>query len=168
MGQMMREEFAQWLREQLRLQGWMVSDFAQQVGVRPSAVYRWTAGQRTPTDTQVEKIAAVLHIPAEQIWSELARAGVRPSPPSARAAPAARGESPPAELPPAQRRFARWLREQLDERGWSTGFLARRLDLDPVTVRAWLNGVREPATVQYARIADALGVDVATVRELTE
>ena len=50
MGQIIREAFAQWLRGQLRSQGWMVSDFATQVGVRPSAVYRWTAGQRTPTD----------------------------------------------------------------------------------------------------------------------
>src|SRR5712692_2280868 len=78
MGQVVREAFAQWLRGQLRSNGWMVSDFAQQVGVRPSAVYRWTAGQRTPTDGQIEKIATTLRVGSEVIWNELAREGIGP------------------------------------------------------------------------------------------
>src|ERR1700730_4425924 len=78
MGQVIREAFAQWLRTQLRSNGWMVSDFAQQVGVRPSAVYRWTAGQRTPTDGQIDKIAATLGVGSDVIWNELAREGIVP------------------------------------------------------------------------------------------
>ncbi len=167
MSQTMREEFARWLREQLRSQGWMVSDFAQSVGVRPSAVYRWTAGQRTPTDSQVEKISQALKVSPEVVWEALARSGVAPSPPSTRHD---RGPSPTMALPApdAQRPFARWLRDQLASRGWSTGFLARTLDLDPVTVRAWMNGVRDPATVQLPRIAGALGVDVETLQKVLE
>ncbi len=166
MSQTTREEFARWLREQLRSQGWMVSDFAQSVGVRPSAVYRWTAGQRTPTDSQVEKISQALKVSPEVVWEALARSGVAPSPPSTRAERATPPTAP--ATPDAQRPFARWLREQLATRGWSTGIFARRLDLDPVTVRAWLNGVRNPATVQLPRIAAVLEVDVETVRSVLE
>src|SRR5579884_2193762 len=166
MSQTTREEFARWLREQLRSQGWMVSDFAQSVGVRPSAVYRWTAGQRTPTDSHVEKISQALKVSPEVVWEALARSGVTPSPPSTRQERATPPTAPAA--PDAQRPFARWLREQLAARGWSTGVFARRLDLDPVTVRAWLNGVRDPATVQLPRIAEALAVDVETVRSVLE
>ena len=169
MGQTLREEFAQWLRGHLRSQGWMVSDFAERVGVRPSAVYRWTAGQRTPTDVQVDKIADVLQIPSEEIWQALARAGVRPISPSKAAAPrVARPASSAPAAPPAERPFAQWLRGQLADRGWSTGFLARKMELDPVTVRAWLNGVRDPATVQFPRIAGALDVDEDVLRGLIE
>jgi len=170
MGQTVRTEFAQWLRDQLRSQGWMVSDFAVQVGVRPSAVYRWTAGQRAPTDSQVDKIAVALRIAPEVIWEALARSGVTPdAPPPATGRPRARPTAPPGPVsPPAERPFARWLRAQLDCRSWSAGFFARRSDLDPVTVRAWLGGVREPASVQFSRVASALDADVALLRGLME
>ena len=170
MGQSVRAEFAQWLREQLRSQGWMVSDFAEKVGVRPSAVYRWTAGQRTPTDAQIDRIAAALNMSSEAIWETLARYGVtpiggggssstpRPTPP--------RAASPAGPAP--ERPFAQWLRARLAERGWSTGFLARKMDLDPVTVRAWVTGAREPASVQIPRIAAAFEVDPETVRQLLQ
>src|SRR5712692_7659956 len=121
MGQVVREAFAQWLRGQLRSNGWMVSDFAEQVGVRPSAVYRWTAGQRTPTDGQIDKIAAALKVSPDVIWKELESEGIKPTgavTSGKAAAPAA--PRPPAApaVPPAERPFARWLRAQLDERGW--------------------------------------------------
>ncbi len=166
MGHTVRAEFAEWLRAQLRSQGWMVSDFAEQVGVRPSAVYRWTAGQRAPTDSQIDKIAAALKTSREEVWEALARSGIGPStPPSA--APAARRAEPRAGSASSRdMRFAEWLRARLAERGWTSGSLARRLDLDPVTVRAWVTGTRQPATVQFPRIAETFDVSVDTVRDL--
>jgi len=166
----LRLEFAQWLREQLRSQGWMVSDFAERVGVRPSAVYRWTAGQRMPTDAQVERIADTLRLPGEVVWQALARAGASPTgPPRTRTGQPAHPTSPPAPpVAPRERPFAQWLRQQLEDRGWTTGFLARSMDLDPVTVRAWATGQRDPATVQIPSIARVLDADVAVVQRLIE
>jgi transcriptional regulator with XRE-family HTH domain len=170
MGQVIREAFAQWLRGQLRSGNWMVSDFADQVGVRPSAVYRWTAGQRTPTDGQIEKIASVLNVSPDVIWTELAKEGITPIPaPAATAAPrpprpaTARPES---TVPPEERPFAKWMRGQLTERGWSAGFLARKIGLDVVTVRAWMTGIRTPASVQFKGIGEALEIDPEVVGEL--
>lgn len=170
MGQTVRAEFARWLRDQLASQGWLVSDFAERVGVRPSAVYRWTAGQRAPTDSQVDKIAAVLKVPTDTVWAALARSGVAPTPVPAQ--PVARRREPAKPAAPGggpgDHRFAAWLRDRLAERGWTTGFLARKLDLDPVTVRAWTTGVRQPASVQFSRIAEALGTSPEAVRDLIE
>jgi ribosome-binding protein aMBF1 (putative translation factor) len=168
MGQTIREAFAQWLRGQLRSQGWMVSDFATKVGVRPSAVYRWTAGQRTPTDGQIDKIADALKVKSEVIWAELAREGITPiggplAPKTPR--PPSVVVAKPAQLPGPERPFAVWIRGNLAERGWSAGFLARKIGLDVVTVRAWMGGLRTPASVQFTGIADALGVDVQTVTD---
>lgn len=170
MGQTVREEFARWLREQLRSQGWMVSDFAAQVGVRPSAVYRWTAGQRAPTDSQVAKIAMTLRIPTETVWEALALSGVSPTPQPAHPTPRPPRSSPPerSTTAPSEHRFSRWLGDRLAERGWSSGFLARKLELDPVTVRAWLTGARNPASVQFPRIADVFDTSVDTIRGLVE
>ncbi|MGH2460972.1 MAG: helix-turn-helix domain-containing protein [Chloroflexota bacterium] len=170
MGHTVRAEFAEWLRAQLRAQGWMVSDFAEQVGVRPSAVYRWTAGQRAPTDSQIDKIAAALKTSREAVWEALARSGVGPSPapPRPTEPPVSTREHARVSASPGDRRFAEWLRGQVAERGWSTGALARRLDLDPVTVRAWITGARQPATVQYPRIAQAFDVSPETIKELIE
>jgi transcriptional regulator with XRE-family HTH domain len=168
MGQTLREAFAVWLRGQLRSQGWMVSDFATQVGVRPSAVYRWTAGQRTPTDGQIDKIADALKVKSDVIWAELAREGITPIggpvapkiPRPPRAVPAK-----PAQPPGPDRPFAVWIRGQLAEHGWTAGFLARKVGLDVVTVRAWMGGLRTPASVQFAGISEALGVDAKTVAD---
>ncbi len=168
MGQVVRESFARWLRGQLRDNGWMVSDFAQEVGVRPSAVYRWTAGQRTPTDGQIERIAAVLKVPPSVIWDELAREGIVPMSVPASATPR-RPVSPPApSAPPEERPFAVWLRNELAQRGWTAGYLARKIGLDVVTVRAWTAGLRTPASMQFPGIAAALEVDVETVRQAAQ
>jgi transcriptional regulator with XRE-family HTH domain len=167
MGQVVREAFAQWLRGQLRSNGWMVSDFADEVGVRPSAVYRWTAGQRTPTDGQIEKIATTLKVSPDVIWTELAREGITPMGTSASSKPprATSTVSSDPPVPPADRPFARWLKGELDNRGWSAGYLARKIGLDVVTVRAWVGGLRTPASVQYPGLAEALGMDVEQIRE---
>ena len=166
MAQTSREPFAQWLRDQLRSQGWMVSDFAQQVGVRPSAVYRWTAGQRTPTDSQVDKIAEALKLPSSAVWDELARSGITPiGPVTSSRKEAPRPTTPPnPPIAPEDRPFGKWLRAQLEERGWSAGFLARKMGLDVVTVRAWATGLRNPASVQLPGIAAAFETDEDTVR----
>jgi transcriptional regulator with XRE-family HTH domain len=167
MGQVLREAFAQWLRGQLRSNGWMVSDFAQQVGVRPSAVYRWTAGQRTPTDGQIDKIATTLRVPSDVIWNELAREGIMPSAvPSAPKEPRAATAVVPLPSPNPDRPFARWLRAELDQRGWTAGFLARKIGLDIVTVRAWVGGVRTPASVQFANIAGAFEIPIEVVQDV--
>lgn len=163
MGQTIHHSFAQWLRGQLRENGWMVSDFAQHVGVRPSAVYRWTAGQRVPTDGQVERIAETLSIDPQLIWSELARDGIRPIGVLPKTPP--RRPIGPEDPPPQDRPFARWIREQLAERGWTAGQLARQIDLDVVTVRAWAGGLRTPASVQFSGIARAFGVDAEFVSQ---
>jgi transcriptional regulator with XRE-family HTH domain len=146
----------------------MVSDFATQVGVRPSAVYRWTAGQRTPTDGQIEKIATALNVDSDVIWTELAREGITPMGP----APAPKTPRPPSAValkpmvaPGPDRPFAVWMRGQLAERGWTAGSLARKIGLDVVTVRAWMGGLRTPASVQYPGIAEAFETDVPTVSE---
>jgi transcriptional regulator with XRE-family HTH domain len=169
MGIVVREAFAQWLRGQLRSNGWMVSDFATQVGVRPSAVYRWTAGQRTPTDGQIDKIANTLRVESTVIWNELAREGIMPMAPSAapgetRAATAV--ASPVIPVPNPDRPFAKWLRGELEQRGWTAGFLARKIGIDIVTVRAWVGGVRTPASVQFTGIADAFEVPLETVQSV--
>lgn len=165
MGQTIHHTFAQWLRGQLRESGWMVSDFAQRVGVRPSAVYRWTAGQRIPTDGQVERIAEVLGIDPQVIWAELAQDGIRPI----GVVPKTRPDRPPVDAPPPEDRpFARWIREQLAERGWTTGQLARQIGLDVVTVRAWAGGLRTPASVQFIGIARAFDVDAEFVSQKTQ
>jgi transcriptional regulator with XRE-family HTH domain len=168
MGQIVREAFAQWLRGQLRAQGWMVSDFATKVGVRPSAVYRWTAGQRTPTDGQIDKIADALKVSSDVIWAELAREGITPigasTAPKTPRRPVER-TAIPTPPPGPDRPFAVWIRGELTERGWTAGFLARKLGLDVVTVRAWMGGLRTPASVQFAGIAEALGVEVQTVTD---
>ncbi len=168
MGQILREAFALWLRGQLRSQGWMVSDFATQVGVRPSAVYRWTAGQRTPTDGQIDKIAAALKVNSDVIWTELAREGITPmgpsTPPKTPRPPSAVVPKP-IQPPGPDRPFATWIRGELAERGWTAGFLARKIGLDVVTVRAWMGGLRTPASVQYTGIAEAFGTDVQTVTD---
>jgi transcriptional regulator with XRE-family HTH domain len=164
MGQTIREAFAQWLQGQLRSQGWLVSDFAREVGVRPSAVYRWTAGQRTPTDAQIDRIAEVLRVSPDVIWAELAREGITPIGAVPKSGASRRPSAPPAPaVPPEERPFGRWLRAQVAERGWSAGHLARQLDLDVVTVRAWLTGVRTPASIQFAGLAKALGVKEDTI-----
>jgi transcriptional regulator with XRE-family HTH domain len=178
MGQTIREAFAQWLKGQLRTQGLMVSDFAERVGVRPSAVYRWTAGQRTPTDGQIEKIAEVLQVPSAVIWEELAREGITPmgatNRPNHSADPASQdhtpssAEPPPPAVPPEERPFAKWLRGELEQRGWTVGYLARHIGLDVVTVRAWASGLRTPASVQFPGLANALGTDVETVARLAQ
>ena len=146
----------------------MVSDFATQVGVRPSAVYRWTAGQRTPTDGQIEKIATALKVNSDVIWTELAREGITPMGPST----APKTPRPPSTVvlkpiqpPGPDRPFATWIRGELAERGWTAGFLARKIGLDVVTVRAWVGGLRTPASVQFPGIAEAFGTDVPTVTE---
>lgn len=164
MGQTLRLGFAQWLRNQLREKGWMVSEFANAVGVRPSAVYRWTAGQRVPTDGQIERIAEVLELPSSALWDELARDGVTPIGVATKVQPRrVVSEGPPLE----DRPFARWLREQMAERGWTAGFLARQIDLDVVTVRAWMGGLRTPASVQFPNIAKALDVEADVVSAKT-
>jgi transcriptional regulator with XRE-family HTH domain len=174
LGQIVREAFAQWLRGQLRNNAWMVSDFAQEVGVRPSAVYRWTAGQRTPTDGQIDKIANALRVSPDVIWSELAREGIMPigAPPSGKTQrpPATADPATPAApaVPPEERPFARWLRAELSEHGWTAGFLARKIGIDVVTARAWMGGLRTPASVQFTGLAEALGVDVATVQKAAQ
>src|SRR5438105_15941847 len=126
MGQIIREAFAQWLRVQLRTGGWMVSDFAEQVGVRPSAVYRWTAGQRTRSDGQIVKIANTLKVSPDVIWAELAREGITPLPPPTTPRPPREPlrEPPPPSGPPEDRPFATWVRAQLAERGMTAGSLA--------------------------------------------
>jgi transcriptional regulator with XRE-family HTH domain len=145
----------------------MVSDFAQQVGVRPSAVYRWTAGQRTPTDGQIDKIATTLRVSPDVIWNELAREGITPTAaPATPREPRAATAVAPLPAPDPDRPFARWLREQLDQHGWTAGYLARRINLDIVTVRAWIGGVRTPASVQFANIAEAFEVPIDSVREV--
>lgn len=167
MGQTGHEEFARWLRAELRACGWMVSDFASAVGVRPSAVYRWTAGQRAPADAQVARIAAVLQQSEATLWEILGRSGVPPSQPAPpAAAPVQPPISPPPTPPPGPSPFALWLRSQLTQRGWTTGLLARRLDLDPVTVRAWALGRRLPASVLLPHLARALAVEEAFLRQL--
>ncbi len=168
MGQIIREAFAQWLRAQLRSGNWMVSDFAEQVGVRPSAVYRWTAGQRTPTDGQIDKIAATLNVSSDVIWTELARAGIGPTPQPSTPRPPRPAPPPRTEpsTPPEERPFAKWMRAQLEERGWTAGFLARKIGLDVVTVRAWMTGLRTPASVQFKGIAEAFELQPEQVGEL--
>ena len=169
MGQVIREAFAQWLRGQLRSNGWMVSEFAQQVGVRPSAVYRWTAGQRTPTDGQIEKIATTLRVGSDVIWNELAREGIAPIAATSGAKEARTSVAVAVPLlsnTNPERPFARWLRAELEQRGWTAGSLARKIGLDIVTVRAWVGGVRTPASVQFPGIAGALEVPVETVQDV--
>lgn len=54
------------------------------------------------------------------------------------------------------------------ERGWSAGYLARKMSLDVVTVRAWATGLRNPASVQLPGIAAAFETDEDTVRAALE
>jgi transcriptional regulator with XRE-family HTH domain len=157
--------FPAWLRGQLRDRGLSVVDFAARVGVRPAAVYRWTAGQRAPVDDQSARIADALALDPADVWAVLAKDGVAPI-----ARPGLPRPIPPASErpPPSERPFARWLRSTLAERRWTAAQLARALDVDRVTLRRWAGGLQTPASVQVAGLAAALGVDVATIRDALE
>jgi hypothetical protein len=96
------------------------------------------------------------------VWAVLARDGVTPFGGPATPRPVRERAAPPV---PADRPFPRWLRSQLEGRGWSAVRLARLMDIDPKTVHKWANGSCPPASVHLAGLAAALGVDAATIRD---
>jgi transcriptional regulator with XRE-family HTH domain len=123
--------FAAWLRAHLDARSWSAADLAARAGVRPSAVYYWTAGHAAPLDPQVVAIADALALDPPDVWDVLARDGVTPFGGPATPRPV-RERPAPAML--ADRPFPRWLRSELEARGWTSGQLARRMGIDNKTV----------------------------------
>jgi transcriptional regulator with XRE-family HTH domain len=157
--------FSAWLRDQLREQRLSPREFGERGGVNAATVRRWTGGLRLPsTPHVVERIATTLNVTPDLVRSVLERdvpvAGPRPVVLGRATAPGL-----PASVP-EDRPFAAWLRAALAARDWTTDTLARQLDLDVITTRAWAKGLRTPAGYQVPRIADALGVAVETIHEI--
>ena len=121
--------FGPWLRAQLHEHHLSPADFAAAMGVRRRTVYHWMAGRRLPMRAPrlVERIAAALAVPPGAVWDVIESEGVE-----GLVRPASRELSIAAEGRP----FAVWLRGELAARGWTTGLLARRLEVDVMTARA--------------------------------
>jgi transcriptional regulator with XRE-family HTH domain len=158
--------FGLWLRDQLLERHLSTSDFAARAGIQLSTVYRWTAGQRSPSRGMVARVAEVLGVAPATVWDVIEREGapgvVRPT--SSTPAPASATIGP--RISPEDRPFAMWLRAELVIHDLTTGALARRLAIDVAATRAWTRGLRTPASFQLPRIAEALGVPVETIRAM--
>lgn len=59
--------------------------------------------------------------------------------------------------------FDRWLRIELDRRGWSRSELAERIGVSPAAVSRWVSGQRVPDEASCRRIASTLNVSVDAV-----
>src|SRR5262249_62137094 len=70
--------FAALLRGHLDAWGWSAANLAAKVGLRPSLVYRWTAGEVSPLDPHVAAIAKALEMDPSEVWAVVARDGVTP------------------------------------------------------------------------------------------
>jgi transcriptional regulator with XRE-family HTH domain len=153
--------FAAWLRDHLDARGWSAADLAARVGDRPPSVYHWTAGAVTPLDPQVAGIAEALALDPSEVWAVLARDGVTPFGGPTTPRPTREPVASPADRP-----FPRWLRRELETRGGTPRLLARVLGIHPKTVNKWATGTCPPVSVHIERLADALDVDPATIRDL--
>ena len=60
------------------------------------------------------------------------------------------------------------VRGVLDERGWSVNEIARRMDIEAVRVRGWLNGRHQPSVDSLDALAAALGVGPARLLKTIE
>jgi transcriptional regulator with XRE-family HTH domain len=56
--------------------------------------------------------------------------------------------------------FAKMLRKELKERGWSIYRLAELSGIPPSTIKGWLYNAREPGMVNAQKVAKALGMTV--------
>ena len=158
--------FARWLREQLANRGWSATQLATELGVRPPTVYHWTGGTRTPLPSIVGQIARLFEVAPSLIWDQLATDGIV----QVGSAPPAHGERAPS--PPLPTRgdypFAAWLESELLRRGWTAGYLARRLGVDPSTTRNWLHGRTLPAEALQLVLAGLLDLDPGRLRQEIE
>lgn len=63
---------------------------------------------------------------------------------------------------------AKAVRGILQEHGWSVNAIARRMDIDAVRLRGWLNGRHQPSVDSLDGLASALGVDPARLLKTVE
>jgi transcriptional regulator with XRE-family HTH domain len=59
--------------------------------------------------------------------------------------------------------FGGWLREQLNQRGWSQSDLARKIESHPSLVSKWIRGLQRPEPLQCRRLSSALRVDYGDI-----
>lgn len=60
-------EFADWLARELRARHWNQSKLAAYLGIHPSGVNRWFTKAAVPNTETCQRLAEVLHVPAESV-----------------------------------------------------------------------------------------------------
>lgn len=65
-------------------------------------------------------------------------------------------------------KLSKWIEEQLDQRGWTQGELARRSDLSSSTISEIITGRTFPGLKFCTNIAEALQIPLAHVLRLAE
>lgn len=63
-----RQEFLEWLRDEIRVRGWTDGDFAKRSGISSAQVSRVFEGTRNPGAAFIEKTARALRVPVEDVW----------------------------------------------------------------------------------------------------
>ena len=64
----MKQQFIDWLQEELRKRAWKPADLARTSGLAPSTISRILNGQVEPSDTGYSKIAKALNEPREKVF----------------------------------------------------------------------------------------------------
>jgi transcriptional regulator with XRE-family HTH domain len=64
----MKQQFIDWLHEELRKKGWKPADLAKASGLAPSTISRILNGQVEPSDAGYSKIAKALGEPREKVF----------------------------------------------------------------------------------------------------
>lgn len=138
------QPFGVWLRERILDRGLAVRATPGALGINRGTLRMWLNGSVYPNPRHRAQLAAYLGVSLE----EIAHAGAR------------RHEARTG----AEHPFAPWLRDRLAERQLSADALARRLLLNPLTVRAWLHSKNRPQSIRYVRLAEALEVTIDELR----
>lgn len=71
----MKYEFGEWLREQIKLAGTSQAEFADQIGIKQPQLSRIISGERGASSDVLERIATLLGLPTETVYR---KAGLLP------------------------------------------------------------------------------------------
>jgi len=64
-------DFKSWLRETLHRRGLTQVEFAERSKVTQPAVQKWLTGRSTPSHRSIARLAAVLDVPATEVYAHL-------------------------------------------------------------------------------------------------
>lgn len=70
-----REEFSDWLKQELAQRGWDQAELARQSHITPGQISHLLAGDRSAGPNACRKLARVFHLPPEEVFR---RAGLLP------------------------------------------------------------------------------------------